>query len=83
MAYRDKNIEDLKARYSAYLESLDSADIGAIAEDVELLIIPADELSPLLDLLHARRKNPPEEYEDSADYTAGLEYAIEIIEAIL
>ena len=83
MAHRDKNIEDLTARYTAYLAGLDSSDIGFLAEDPELYVMPEDELTPLIELLEARRKTPPEEYSDSMDYEAGLEYGIEIIEAIL
>ena len=76
MAYRDKNIEDLTARYTAYLAGLDSSDIAYLAEDPELYVMPEDELTPLIELLEARQKELDEP-------CAGLEYAIEIIEAIL
>jgi hypothetical protein len=81
--YRDKNIEDLISRYTSYLASLESSDITFLAKDPELYIMPEDELTPLIELLEARRKTPPPEYDDSMEYAAGLEYGIEIIEAIL
>jgi len=81
--YRDKCIEDLKIRYADMLANLDTSDLQFLYSYPELYTMPADELTPLIELLEARRKTPPEEYSGSLDYRAGLGYGIEIIKAIL
>lgn len=60
MAWRDKNIEDLTERYAGYLRSLDSETLAFLADDVELLIEPKDEISPLIEEIEVKCKEAAE-----------------------